>query len=533
MALCGLLVFGAAGLALIVVWLPVALSAFIRVGTQPVVEWFPTWIQFRARRHSGQTEYRTRLPFQARPSGVMALAGDAAALRFHVDPQTGAAMIEDPHRRTLTAVLAVSHPAFVLLDPSDQDSRVSRWGRLQAHLANSGTVATLQILEALVPDRGDGLQDYYAVYGTHDGGWADQQYAVLLEQTRLGSSTHRTTISLSLDLKAAAAQIKAAGGGIGGAMTVLRGDLAALADQARQAGLTVRGWLGEAELASIIRGAYDPDTTLDPRIDPAANLTGAGPVAISEAWAHFRHDSGWSSVLWIAEWPREDVPPDFLHSLVFVPGVRRTLSLICRPLPSDKARRRIRRARTQALADRHQKQKIGQLTDLSDDQEYADLIAREAAINRGHTDIEFVGLITVTAATLTDLEVGQSPDRPRRRQRRLRRAGAGRPTDPRVRGRGPAARPLPIGGQVPVSDRIPAAANPPESAICPTTVIVDLTTVTSANVRELLSLVEAREARDLQQRCERLARANELLSKPTIGVYRRHTRDVQPPGIDL
>jgi hypothetical protein len=113
-------------------------------------------------------------------------------------------------------------------------------------------------------------------------------------------------------------------------------------------------------------------------------------------------------VLWISEWPREDVPPDFLHSIIFAPGVRRTLSLICRPLSADVARRRIRRARTQALADRHQKQKIGQITDLSDDQEYQDLLDREQAINRGHTDVEFAGLITVTAATLADLEAARA-----------------------------------------------------------------------------------------------------------------------------
>ncbi len=407
-ALVGVLAFGAAGLVLVVIWLPIALSAFVRIGGQPTVEWFPTWIQFAGRRHAGQTEYRSRLPVQARPAGVMALPGDAAALRFHVDAHSGAALIEDPYRRTLTAVLAVSHPAFVLLDVDDQESRVSRWGRLQAHLAHSGTVAAIQVCEALVPDRGDNIHNWYAAYGTHDGGWADRQYTTLLEQTRLSSSTHRTTISLSLDMKAAAAAIKAAGDGIAGAAAVLRTDLAALADQVRQAGLTVRGWLGEAELGAIIRGAYDPEVTLDPRWDPGANLTRAGPVAISEAWDHFRHDTGWTSVLWISEWPREDVPPDFLHSIVFAPGVRRTLSLICRPLPADVARRRIRRARTQALADRHQKQKIGQITDLSDDQEYQDLLDREHAINRGHTDVEFVGLITVTAATLADLEAARA-----------------------------------------------------------------------------------------------------------------------------
>jgi hypothetical protein len=127
-ALAGLLVFGAAGLLLIVFWLPIALSAFVRVGGQPAVEWAPTFLHFRGRRQSEQTEYRSRLPFRPRPSGVMALPGDAASLRFHVDPDTGAAMIEDPHRRTVTAVLAVSHPSFALLDREDQESRVSRWG---------------------------------------------------------------------------------------------------------------------------------------------------------------------------------------------------------------------------------------------------------------------------------------------------------------------------------------------------------------------------------------------------------------------
>jgi hypothetical protein len=264
------------------------------------------------------------------------------------------------------------------------------------------------VLEAVVPDRGDRVQEWYQAFGVRDGGWADRQYTALLEQTRLGSSTHRTTISLSLNIRAAASQIKAAGGGIAAAMGILRGDVTALADQVRQAGLTVRGLLGEAELAAIIRGAYDPAVTLDPRWDPGANLSRAGPIVVSEAWAHFRHDSGWSSVLWISEWPREDVPPDFLHALVFAPGVRRTLSLICRPLPADTARRRIRKARTQALADRHQKARIGQIADLAEDQEYQDLLDREQAINRGHTDVEFVGLITVTAASLPDLEAARA-----------------------------------------------------------------------------------------------------------------------------
>ena len=124
----------------------------------------------------------------------------------------------------------------MLLDVDDQESRVSRWGRLQAHLAHSGTIAAIQVCEALVPDRGDNIHNWYAAYGTHGGGWADRQYTTLLEQTRLSSSTHRTTISLSLDMKAAAAAIKAAGDGMAGAAAVLRTDLAALATRSARPG---------------------------------------------------------------------------------------------------------------------------------------------------------------------------------------------------------------------------------------------------------------------------------------------------------
>jgi hypothetical protein len=104
-------------------------------------------------------------------------------------------------------------------------------------------------------------------------------------------------------------------------------------------------------------------------------------------------------VLWVSEWPRIGVPPDFLHPLVFAPGVRRTLSITSRPLPTDAALRQIRREKTEAVADSAQKAKIGQLADLSDAQEYDDLLARERSVISGHTDVEFTGLVTVTAGT--------------------------------------------------------------------------------------------------------------------------------------
>jgi hypothetical protein len=407
-AVAGLVAANGAGFVLsAVLWGPLVASAFVRVGGRPVIEWAPTAAQFGGRRTTGQTEYRSSVT-RPRPAGTLALGGDAASLRFYLDPDTGAAMIHDPHRQSLTAVLSVSHPAFVLLDRDDRAQRVSRWGRVLAGLAQSGTLAAIQVLEATVPDRGDGVAEWYQSNGSDAGGWAHQQYASLLDQARLGSSTHRTTVSVALDLRRAARAVKAAGGGLSGGAVVLGQEMSSLADAMRQAGLSVGGWLGESALASIVRSAYEPDVTLDTRSDPGANLSRAGPLAISEHWDCLRHDSAWSSVLWISEWPRIDVPPDFLHPLIFATGLRRTLSLVARPLASEVALRQIRKEKTEAVADQAQKARVGQIVDLSDTQEYHDLLDRERSVIAGHTDVEFAGFITVTAPTREQLEAARA-----------------------------------------------------------------------------------------------------------------------------
>ena len=406
-AVVALFTAGAVGfIAMGLLWGPLAASAVVRVAGRPAIEWSTTALHYRGRRVTGQTEFRAR-PTRPRPAGTLALPGDSASMRLHVDEATGGAMIHDPHRRTLTAVVTVSHPAFVLLDADDRTQRVARWGRVYAALANSATCAAIQVLEATVPDPATGQSEWHAAHGVHYGGWADTQYRALLDQVRLAAGTHRTTISLSLDMRAAARAIKAAGRGVTGAAEVLRGDMTSLCESLRQAGLRTGQWLGEAELAAVVRSAYDPAVLPDPRCDPAANLTHAGPMAVSEHWDCLRHDSAWSTVLWIAEWPRIDVTADFLHPLVFAAGVRRVLSIIARPLPTDAALRQIRKEKTEAVADMAQKQRVGQISDLSDAQEYQDLIARERSVVAGHTDVEFSGFVTVTAPTPSALDAAR------------------------------------------------------------------------------------------------------------------------------
>jgi hypothetical protein len=78
-------------------------------------------------------------------------------------------MIHDPHAATLTVVCEVTHPAFVLLDPGEQERRVTSWGRVLATVCRSGRIATLQVLERTLPDSGTGLAEWWATHGTPDG----------------------------------------------------------------------------------------------------------------------------------------------------------------------------------------------------------------------------------------------------------------------------------------------------------------------------------------------------------------------------
>ncbi len=381
-------------------WAGLIGSGFVRWNGAPLIESVPLVLHWRARKAAGQTRYRVKAS-APRPAGTMGLPGDAAALRFVQAPGGGVVLVHDPHRHTLAAVVRVSHPAFVLLDGSEQSRRVGGWGRVLAGLAASGTCAGVQVLESVIPDPGRGVVGWWHEHGTSDESWPAAQYETLLATAAPTASTHRSLLTVVLDLKRAAHAVREAGGGLAGAAVVLAADMGTLDGALRNAGLRSEGWLSATELAVTIRQAYDPGLQLAPG-DPGAALS-LGPAAVDEHWDHLRHDSGYTTVLWISDWPTAEVACSFLHQLIFTPRVRRSLSLIARPLAAGEAMRAIRREKVDYLTDRAQKAKTGRIIDQSDDQEYADVLARERALIAGHADLRYSGFLAVTAPTLDQL----------------------------------------------------------------------------------------------------------------------------------
>ena len=178
------------------VWLLGVAITWIPIAGRPAVEWLPVAAWWAWRSTGTQFLYRRRI-VTPRPEGTLALPGDAARLREYTDPETGAGMIHDPTAGTLTAICEVTHPAFVLLDPGEQERRVTSWGRVLATVCRSGRIATMQVLERTLPDSGTGLAEWWAAHGNDDGSWAATTYAELIERAGPAGERHGTTLSLS------------------------------------------------------------------------------------------------------------------------------------------------------------------------------------------------------------------------------------------------------------------------------------------------------------------------------------------------
>lgn len=378
---------------------------WVPVGGRKLVGWLPLSGHWMLRGFAGQLAYRRRI-VKPRPAGTLALPGDAASLWHYDDTETGAVMVHDPHAATLTVLLEVKHPSFVLLDPADQQRRVAGWSRVLATCCRSGRIARLQVMERTLPDSGAGLTAWWRQHGVDDGSWVAQTYKELVERAGPVGEQHVTTVSLALDMKAAARTIRAAGGGLRGAAHVLRQEMATLTTALRSADLTPSSWYTPDDLAVVLRSAYDPavSTALQRAADIARDLATAGPVAVEETWDRLRSDSAHHAVLWISEWPRTQVFPGFLHPILLTSGVRRAVTLLCDPLRTDRAARDIRKRRTEYVSDAAQRARMGQIEDAQQTAEYHDVLQQESDLVAGHGVLRYTGLIALSAPTVDELE---------------------------------------------------------------------------------------------------------------------------------
>ncbi|MGW6130798.1 SCO6880 family protein [Cellulomonas sp. NPDC055163] len=404
-------VYTAGGRGLVVgapIWVPLVVAATAAVRGRPLLEWLPLVASWRTRVLTDATSLVAR-PTAPTP-GTLTLPGIPGRLSVTMSPTLDAALVLDRRAGTVTAVARVHGAGFVLDGASAQDHKVAGWGRVLASTCHMPRVLRVQVLTRTVAGGSPTARAWWQRNATSAPSLAGRVVAELLEDVTARARRAETFVAVALRIPRGSARRLTATGA-----ERIEQDLGAIADALRAAELVVDRWVDVDDLAAVLRTTYDPvgarnavAPTPPPPDDGArpAGFSLYGPMGAREHWTHLRTDSAAHATYWVAQWPRSDVHPGFLQPLLAATGAAGTVTITVEPIGTAQALREIRRAQVEHAADKTRRDRIGQIEDEATRTEVAELARREAEIVAGHGDLRFTGLLTVTAPTVEELEVG-------------------------------------------------------------------------------------------------------------------------------
>ncbi|HEX3688279.1 MAG TPA: SCO6880 family protein [Solirubrobacteraceae bacterium] len=408
----------AAGVLVAAALLAVALATTcLPLGGRTAEEWLPLtlafwWRRLRRRRfasdvttagsHAARRGLRRRPPAPVAPPQL----GDVrlVAADYHGHP-LGA--VSERSGRRLTSVLACRVVAFSLLDQEDQERRLARWGLVLSG-AGGSAVRRMQWIERTAPAQGDELVRW--VHTERDPAIPLRGTAMVDSYLELISSAARVTqeheILLAIQVDAQRVRDR----GAGSTTRALVEQTERVAQSLEAAEVTVLGALSPGQLGRTLRTAFDPYARAELTAVEACDAerdgldeVNAWPLGARESWEHYQSDGALHATYWIGAWPRVEVSPMFMDSLLGPSGVVRTVSVTFEPLAGDRSTREVEAAITRDRADRELRARFGQ-SETARQRQAADATRRrEAELAAGHSEVRFSGFVTVSGRDPDDL----------------------------------------------------------------------------------------------------------------------------------
>jgi hypothetical protein len=177
------------------------------------------------------------------------------------------------------------------------------------------------------------------------------------------------------------------------------------------AGLRAEAPLSAGALRRAIRIRLDPSVlpTMERRrwshgMDSLVGPHDMGPLAVEAGFSNVRIDGSWHRTFWIAEWPRQELHPAWMESLLLQGGAIRTVTMVYEPVAPSRSYREINRDATRLASDDDQRARRGFRTDARHHRARAAVLERETELVAGYTELEFAGFLGVTAASLEELD---------------------------------------------------------------------------------------------------------------------------------
>jgi hypothetical protein len=195
------------------------------------------------------------------------------------------------------------------------------------------------------------------------------------------------------------------------AVDTLADELRLFSSRLDAAGLTVDAPLSAVDVSGAVRVRSDPSRAAQvaalARSLAAAARRGAlewGPMVTEPEWGHVHVDGAYHRSYRIAGWPQLPVGSDWLSGLLVDTHCVRTVTVVLEPVPMGRAARAADREVMAREADADMKTQKGFRVNARERKRLADVEARERELSEGHAEFSFVGIVTVTAADLDQLD---------------------------------------------------------------------------------------------------------------------------------
>ncbi|MEW6473501.1 MAG: SCO6880 family protein [Actinomycetota bacterium] len=405
--------------------------AFARVAGVPVLEWLPAHAAWAVRRAAGRTAWQARLAVTsaagpdetAQPDLPACLAGvtvtEVPAPEWAGRSGSGVGVVEDRGAGTVTGTLRVRGGAFRLEDEGEQDRMVAGWGEaLAAFCAEAGPVAWVRWSEWAAPAGLDAHVAHLEERATAPGDDpAVVAYRELLDRAARTTTAHEVLVSVTIDARRVhprpgSRQRRGRDGTRLDVIGALLAELRLLALRLEAAGLVAEPPLSARELATVVRLRLDPSCRADlagRRRSLAAqaglvSVPNAGPLATVEHRRSFEADGSQHRCFQITEWPRRDVPAGWMEPLLLDGAGTRTVSLTCFPVAPSRSARQVNRDSTRLVTDAELRERKGFRIGVAHRRAQAAVAEREEELAAGHGDVEYVGLVAVTAPDAASLD---------------------------------------------------------------------------------------------------------------------------------
>ncbi len=332
---------------------------------------------------------------------------------YGVDLPGPVAIVIDRKAGLYAMTLRIAGRQFGLLEPDEQDYQLANWGNvLQGFVTERPVITSVRWCEWAAPSGIEEQRDWL------DAHKADQpipdaldSYERLLAEAGPIATRHEVLLTISTHTNRVTIQKRHRRDRSAATIEALLTETRQLQQRLTSAGLTAKV-LDPTEQTRAMRLRLDPTSrsTIERRQRSLGNDAGATsnnnalPLATNTTWTTYTVDSSHHRAYWVTEWPRLDVPGDWLRPLLLHSTAVRTIGVFLTPVPRSKSQRHITAQATKIEADVAHRNEKGHRVGAWHRRAAQAVKEREEELVAGYTELAFTAIVNVTAPDIDELD---------------------------------------------------------------------------------------------------------------------------------